>query len=163
MTRFISKCEHVHSPHISHCLPVKLFSITLGYLVVFAWKLHLHMKILMFYLYVLSRISCSFCMKITFAYENTHVLSKVRTFYELETVSLIKLFFSFGDAFASLVWVCKSTPETWTNYWCHQSSSLRDIFQISLLVLSELINLYPPPLKSSENLWFSDNFMVNGS
>lgn len=110
-----------------------------------------------------SRISCSFCMKITFAYENTHVLSKVRTFYELETVSLIKLFFSFGDAFASLVWVCKSTPETWINYWCHQSSSLRDILQISLLVLSELINLYPPPLKSSENLWFSDNFMVNGS
>ena len=51
-------------------------------------------------------------MKITLRSAITHVVSKVRAYYELETISLLKLFFSFGDVSEILVLVCKSTQET---------------------------------------------------
>ena len=35
--------------------------------------------------------------------------------------------------------------------------------QTSLIILSELIDLSPSPLKSSDNLWFSDDFRGNRS
>ena len=81
------------------------------------------------------------------------------------------VFWQFCDFFKNTYFVENLRTErlilTWV-FWMHRSKSvldsretfkakfLRDDVQVSLLILSKLIDFIP--LKLSENLWFSDNF-----